>query len=268
MNIFSLFVTGPLGAILGFIYNFTNSYGLAIIFFTIVIRIVLLPLSIKQQKSMVMQQKVQPLTAELQKKYKNDKEKLNQEMMKLYKEHKFNPAGGCLPLIVQMPIIFGLYRVIYRPLTHILKMDQTAIKELSESLQIAVHNEIAIASEAGLINLNFLGLNLGSSPTISMNPQELYGISLLWLIPILAAGTTYLSSYMTSKMSSSSGQNEKAAQMQSSMMKIFPLMTGVIAFSFPAGLGLYWIVSNMVQVLQQFFLNKYYAPKKKEGKVA
>ena len=261
MNIFSIFITGPLGAILGFIYNFTNSYGLAIVIFTIVIRILLLPLAIKQQKSMAMQQKVQPLMAEIQKKYKNDKEKLNQEMMKLYKEHKFNPTGGCLPLIVQMPIIFGLYRVIYRPLTHILKMDPERIKELAESLQIAVHNEIEIASVAEKINLNFLGLNLGYSPQISE-------FSVLWIIPILAAGTTYLSSYMTSKMSSSSGQNEKAAQMQSSMMKIFPLMTGFIAFSFPAGLGLYWIVSNMVQVLQQFFLNKYYAPKKKEVKEA
>lgn len=255
------FITRPLGVVLGYIYAFTNSYGLSIVLFTVFIKILLLPLVIKQQKSMSETQKIQPLIAELQKKYKNDKEKLNQEMMKLYQKHKVNPAGGCLPLLIQLPIMFGLYRVIYQPLKYILNKSVEEIKALGESFTppIDVRNEIAIASESGLINLHFLGLNLAETPQFN-------AISILWIIPILAAGTTYLSSYLTSKMSSSTGQNQQAAQMQSGMMKFFPFMTAFISFQLPAGVGLYWVVSNIVQVIQQIFLNKYFAPGQKEGK--
>jgi YidC/Oxa1 family membrane protein insertase len=256
------FITKPLGMILSTIYSFTQSYGLSIVLFTIFIKIILFPLAIKQQKSMSEQQKVQPLVAELQKKYKNDKEKLNQEMMKLYKEHKVNPAAGCLPLIVQLPIIFGLYQVIYRPLTYILKLSTEQIKDLASKFtpQIDLKNEIAIASQSNMINLNFLGLNLANTPQFS-------NISVLWIIPILAAATTYATSALTTKQSSASSQNESAAQMQSSMMKIFPIMTGFITFQLPAGVGLYWIISNIVQLVQQIFLNKYFGPEKKEVKI-
>ncbi len=254
------FITKPLGMILSAIYSFTDSYGLSIVLFTILIKILLFPLAIKQQKSMSEQQKVQPLVAELQKKYKNDKEKLNQEMMKLYKEHKVNPAAGCLPLIVQLPIIFGLYQVIYKPLTYILNMSAEQIKKLAMSFTPAIDfkNEIAIASQSDLINLNFLGLNLANSPQLST-------INFLWIIPILAAATTYATSALTTKQSTASAQNENAAQMQNTMMKIFPVMTGFITFQLPAGVGLYWIISNIVQLVQQIFLNKYFGHAKKEG---
>lgn len=262
MNIFETFVTGPLGAILGFIYSFTNSYGFSIILFTIFIKLILLPLAIKQQKSMAQMQKVQPLLAEVQNKYKNDKEKLNQETMKLYQEHKVNPAAGCLPMLVQLPIIFGLYRVIYQPLTYILSMTREQIEKLATELNINARNEIAIAEKMQNINLDFLGLNLAQTPQFNVP-------SVIWIIPILAALTTYLSSKITSMnstQSSSNKDNEQATQMQSSMMKVFPFMTGFISFSLPAGVGLYWIISNTVQIIQQIFLNKYFAVVKKEGK--
>ncbi|MDK2933571.1 MAG: YidC/Oxa1 family rane protein insertase [Clostridiales bacterium] len=259
-NIFEFLVTGPLGTVLSYIYSFTNSYGLSIVLFTIFIKIVLLPLAIKQQKSMLEMQKIQPILADIQKKYKKDKEKLNVETMKVYQEHKVNPAAGCLPLLIQLPIIFGLYRVIYQPLTYILKMTQEEIEKMGQALTppISYKNEIAIAEQMKNINLEFLGLNLAQTPQFN-HP------SIIWIIPILAAVTTYFSSKLTSATSSSS-QNEQAVQMQNSMMRVFPIMTGFITFTLPAGVGLYWIVSNLLQMVQQVSLNKFLAPAQKEGK--
>jgi len=276
--------TKPLGMILSFIYNVTNSYGLSIILFTILIKLLLLPLTIKQQKSMVEMQKVQPLLTELQKKYKNDKEKLNAEMMKVYQEHKVNPAGGCLPLIIQLFIVFALYRVIYQPLKYMLNFSKEQILEIVNALNLGIaenllaQKEIFIAEQMRInfeklghleflhnvkpIDFNFLNfINLADTPNISK-------ISVLWIFPILASLTTYVSSKLTSASSVQQGnskQNDQAAQMQKSMMTMFPIMTAFITFSLPAGVGLYWVVSNLVQMVQQVFLNKYFAPNKKEG---
>ena len=121
MGIFD-FIAKPLGQFLYFVYNtiaFKN-YGLAIIIFTIVIKLVLLPLTIKQYRSTAKMQEIQPLIEDIQRRYKNDKEKMNQELMKLYQEHKYNPAGGCLPLLIQMPILFSLDCAINQPLRFIL----------------------------------------------------------------------------------------------------------------------------------------------------
>jgi len=270
--------------ILSFIYNVTNSYGLSIILFTILIKLLLLPLTIKQQKSMVEMQKVQPLLTELQKKYKNDKEKLNAEMMKVYQEHKVNPAGGCLPLIIQLFIVFALYRVIYQPLKYMLNFSKEQILEIVNALNLGIaenllaQKEIFIAEQMRInfeklghleflhnvkpIDFNFLNfINLADTPNISK-------ISVLWIFPILASLTTYVSSKLTSASSVQQGnskQNDQAAQMQKSMMTMFPIMTAFITFSLPAGVGLYWVVSNLVQMVQQVFLNKYFAPNKKEG---
>lgn len=285
-NLFSTLITRPLGMVLSFIYFTTHSYGLAIILFTIVIKLILLPLAIKQQKSMADMQKIQPLISDLQKKYKNDKEKLNQEMMKIYQEHKVNPAGGCLPLLIQMPIIFGLYRVIYQPLTYILNLTKNDMLNIIKQLGLAVNEnqisqkEIYIAEQMRInfdklanidvlkhvrpIDFSFLHIiNLADTPNMNQ-------FSLLWLIPLLAALTTYLSSKLTSAASAaSSQQNAQAAQMQKSMMTVFPIMTAFISFSLPAGVGIYWVVNNLITMVQQMFLNKYFAPvapANKEGK--
>ena len=116
LSLFELCITRPLGYIISLIYNFVQNYGLAIILFTIIVKLILLPLQIKSQKAMKKQQKIQPIIAELQKKYANDQQRLQQEMMKVYKENNVSMTGGCLPLLIQMPILIGLYRVIQSPL--------------------------------------------------------------------------------------------------------------------------------------------------------
>lgn len=118
-----------MGWIIEQIYNLVSNYGLAIILFTVIIKLILLPLNIKSQKSMKKQQKIQPVLAELQQKYANDQEKLQKEMMKLYKENNVSMTGGCLPMLIQFPILIGLYRVIQRPITYLAGI---SIQELME----------------------------------------------------------------------------------------------------------------------------------------
>lgn len=286
-NIFD-FIAFPLGQFLYFIYNnisFQN-YGLAIIIFTIVIRLLILPLTIKQYHSTAKMQEVQPLIQEIQKKYKNDKEKLNQELMKVYQENKVNPAGGCLPLLIQMPILFSLYYVISSPLKYMLKKSPEVISQLLSYVpkadQIGRFSDINIINYFSkfpekltgisellkpeeLINLKFAGLNLGLIP--SFQTSVLFGdkgsqyLPLL-IIPILAVITTYLSTKLTMAKTTQQNGNSSAQAMQNSMMYIGPLMTLIFSFQLPAGLGLYWIAGYIVQIFQQLYLNKYVLKKK------
>ncbi len=132
---FEFCITRPLGFIIQHIYNLVQNYGWSIILFTVVIKLILLPLQVKSQKSMKKQQKIQPLMAELQKKYANDKEKLQTETMKLYKENNVSMTGGCLPLLIQFPILIGLYRVIQRPLSYLIGVDfkaESVINKVAE----------------------------------------------------------------------------------------------------------------------------------------
>lgn len=271
MNPFDMLITTPLGYIISFIYSFVNNYGLTIILFTILIKAIMIPLSVKQQKSMVEMQRLKPFLDILQEKYKDDKERLNQETMKLYQEHKVNPAGGCLPMLLQFPIIIGLYQVILKPLQYIMHLPLDKVAQITELLgfsgtgkseiviaQSAAQNMDLISSELGIqimpIDFNFLGLDLSLQPDFMI-------LNVLWIIPILSAATAYLSTWVMQKLSGSSAQQ---AQQMKSMNIIMPLMSGYFCFIMPAGVGLYWIMSNVVQIIQQVAMNKILLKKKEE----
>ena len=128
------------GLLLNFIYSFVSNYGLSIILFTILTKVILFPLSLKQQKSMVKMQQVQPKLKEIQEKYKSDQQRQSEETMKLYKEHGVNPMGGCLPLLIQLPILFALYLVMYQPLTYMLGKTAEEIAALASKFGIAMDN--------------------------------------------------------------------------------------------------------------------------------
>jgi YidC/Oxa1 family membrane protein insertase len=273
-------ISRPFGLLLNFLNNFTGNYGVALILFTIIVRLILLPLSIKQQKSMRETQKIQPELAIIREKYKNDKQKLNDETMKLYQKHGVNPAG-CLPLLIQFPIIIGLYQAIIKPLTYMFgladdqisflteKVNEVLISQGHEAIKGMGQFQISIAqnlkslpgdvlesvglSSVNFINFNFLGLDLGKSPSINF-------ITVLWIIPILAAVTTFLSTKVSTSAGGQQAGDEGAASTMKTMNALFPLMTAWFAFSMPAGVGLYWILGNIIQILQQIVLNKYFKP--------
>lgn len=289
MNIFRLLITTPLGYILGWINDFVNNYGVAIILFTVLIKLILLPLGLKQQKSMTKMQRIQPKLKEIQEKYKYDQNKASMETMKLYKEYGVNPAGGCLPLLIQFPILIGLYQVIYRPLTYILHMSASQVDKLKEAYKLtdsaaARMAEIAISESEKLLNFDFLGLNLSDIPwdAIKANITSPKSLALL-IIPILAGLSTFMSSKITMMMNKdksseakenkapervlspdpkkAAGNAQSAESMTNSMTYIMPFMTVWFALTLPSAMGLYWVISNVLSLGQTILLNGYYNKK-------
>jgi YidC/Oxa1 family membrane protein insertase len=214
-----------------------GAYGVAIVVLTIIIRLALAPLQqfqlVTQRKSMVEQRKLAPEVGELRKKYKKDPQKLNAEMMKLYQEHGVNPLGGlvgCLPLIVQIPILTALYWV---------------LTEFARTHHVAAH---------------FLFV-----PDLNENPLHhplfaIFGLPIpapaFLIFPLLAALTTLIQSRMLQMPPppNPTEQELQAQQMQKTMVWLSPLMIGYFALSVPAGLGLYWFVGNCVSIIQQSFV--------------
>lgn len=278
------FIARPLGQFLFFIYNTIafHNYGVSIIIFTIAVKMVLLPLTIKQLNSASKMQVLQPQIKEIQKIYKDDKGKLNQELAKVYQENKANPAGGCLPLLVQMPILISLYWVITGPLKFMLNKSADQITQLASmiqgvnknasSIQITIinyfsqhRNELSsignLLKPNELINMNFFGLHLGIKS--SYHIADLFGISSgtylpLLLIPILAVVTTFISTKISMQQTikkSEKGRSENS--IQNTMMYVSPLFTLIFSFQLPAGIVFYWIISNTFQIIQQLFINKF-----------
>jgi YidC/Oxa1 family membrane protein insertase len=220
-----------------------NNFGLAIIAFTIIVRLITYPLTAQQMKSTQKMQEMQKSKKwqEVQKKYKDDREKLSQEQMKLYREMGINPFGSCLPTIIQFPIIIGLYQAVVRAL---------AVTPM-QLLELFAHIYPFIPA-AVLIPLNnyFLWMDLSQ-------PEKDYGITIAGFgIPILAI-LVIVSTYLQSKlMTPPSTGGEQGANMTRAMNLYMPLFMGYLAYSFPSGLALYFVTSNLVGILQYAIMGK------------
>lgn len=277
------FIAIPLGFVLKIIYDtiaFQN-YGLSIIIFTVTIKTLILPLSIKQSLSATKLKDLQPKMKFIQEKYSSDKEKMNSELLNLYRENNANPVSGCLPILIQMPILFSLYYVISQPLKYMVSKSNETInilyniipdtsQKISSMKDISVINYFKenphfisqfqnLISHHDIVNMEFLGINLGIVPT--WNPifylgdmSNLMKFSIL-LIPILSALTSYISTHYSLKYSISPSDDALQASMQKNMLLIAPIMSGIISFTVPSGLGLYWITSNLYQIFQQILIN-------------
>ena len=206
-------IAKPMGLLLDLLYGFIGNYGLSIIIFTVFVKLCLYPLYIKQTKSTAMMSEMQPKIKAIQNKYANDQEMMNIKMQELYKEEKFNPMGGCLPMLIQMPIIMGLFALLRNPMRYITK----------DSMIFAFHEP-------------FLWIKDLSQP----DP---------WILPIIAGGATFIAFTMNRMLqdTGSDAANQSAAMMKM-MQYIFPVMILWMARSFPAGLALYWAVSQIIQI--------------------
>ena len=244
MGFFEIFA-----GILAFFYSLIPSYGLAIILLTLTTRVILLPLSIKQTRSMREMQVIQPQVKALQKKHKGDRQKMNEEMMKLYKEHGVNPLGGCLPLLLQMPVLFGLFYVIREPL-----------KYLTENTVLAVDlNEKALAVH------RFLGFRLDCTPRDAWGDEFSSVVesvscggngaisALPYLLLLIGMGATTW--YQQKQMQASRGSDPQAQQMQM-IGRIMPILLVIVGLSFPAGVLIYWFTTNLWTIVQQRIILK------------
>lgn len=264
-----------LGYVLNFLYGICGNFGIAIILFTVIIKLCLLPLNIKQQKSIRNMAKLQPKLLEIQEKYKDNQELYAQEVMKFQKEENFNPFTGCLIALIQIPIILGMFYIVSKPLTHMVKMDEAQIQEYRQELQIENTNgmygydeiEIIKQSDKVDIDLNFIGINLGDIP--AKNPSN-YA---LLIIPVLSVIITVLSLMITKRMNDNFNKdNPQYQETQKSMNMlnyVLPVMSGYIAYQVPLGLGLYWLFSNLIQTIISIGMMIYFnnEEKKEEGVV-
>lgn len=225
-------MTKLFAAILQQLYNIIGNYGLTIVVFTVLIRLALFPLSISQRRGLEANKRIQPKMAELQKKYGKDKNTLNQKMMELYQEENFNPMAGCLPLLIQMPIIFVLFRILRDPVPY---------------LGVA-------ALEQG-----FLWLPNMADPDLLTNViPGLTGMlaRMPGVLPIVAAFFTYLTTKSAQAQQAPIDPNQPQGPDMSMMTMMMPMMILMFGAQYPAGLILYWALSNIIQFAQDLVITR------------
>lgn len=261
----------PLGWIFKFCYMLTSNFAIALLLFTIIFKIVLFPLDIKRQKSTAKQRIFQPRINEINKKYANDKVKLNDEMAKLNREEGYNPMGGCLPSLLPLPIFLGLYAVIPKPLTYILSISQDLITKAMTVLGLeagkARNVELTILDEyikdpsrfpflpesIKSLDLSLFGINLTGHATLGT--WDVY-----WIFPVLTVLASVLSAYIMGQIMKKNNAGMPGANMSSNPMMVFlmPIFTGVITYTFPSGVLLYWIYNSLLMIGSNLILNKLY----------
>lgn len=275
---------------LSFLYEWTGSYVLAIFLLTLVIRLLLLPVSIKQQKNSAKQTRLNAKVNRIRQKYPNNQQKAQQEIQELYQREGFGAANmGCMPMMIQMLVMIGLYGVMYKPISSVLRFSSEKIEAIKtimgsvlEESSKAGKNKSVDMYEIGILkNLSnfkeeladvlskddladlmefsekftFLGLDLSVTP-------DAKDISAYWLIPILSCITALLSSiYMYLKQRKQNPEMAKNPTM-GCMTLMSPAMSLIFTFMFPTGVGVYWIISNILSFVQQVLLSILYSPKR------
>lgn len=270
------FFANLFGYFLNYLYNLFGNFGLAIIVFSVIIKIVLLPISIKQQKTMKKTAKVQDKLKEIQYKYSNNPEKLNHETIELYKKENLSPFSGCLGAIAQIVLLFAVFYLVRSPLTYMKKVDGNIIEQYETELseedttnksypEISIIKEKGSTDEKVYINMNFLGLDLSGVPL-----QDASNIT-VFIIPALYVLTTIISMKLNLSMNNKNkneklitdGENKEKIneenpmlQANKSMSYMMPIMSVSIALIAPLGLALYWLVNNVLMILERLVLSK------------
>lgn len=293
MSTIGYYICVPFAWLVRLFYNLTNSYGVALILFTLVIKLIMLPFQMKSKKSMMRMSRVSGQMQELQKRYAKNQAKLQEEMQKLYEEEGVNPMSGCLWSLIPFPILIALYSIIRQPITHFMMLSKDVLQTVVQSAadagvnltnivmmdkatgtpvlkdglyQLASYGQINLVKavqEMGLstpegwfdMNYNFLGLDLTATPW-----EYVKSFTFTWavigviLIPILAG----LSQFVFSKLTMKTQPQADAAGGASmkSMMYMMPLFSVYIAFVMPAALGVYWIAQSVFSLIQEAILNK------------
>lgn len=282
------------GFVLNFIYGFVQNYGIAIIIFTIILKLVLLPMSIKQQKTMKKTAKLQQKVREIQDKYSNDPTRMNQEVMDLYKRENMNPFSGCLSSIFQFIVILSMFYLVSRPLTYMLNIDNNMIEDYKTQIQqndpnsssslrypeIAIIKNFSETDDKVRINMNFLGLDLSDVPTKDYQDWKVF------IIPVLYVITSFASMKMTTALNSANNKKDKKEektvktnlpekvdqndtaemmeQMNKNMSLMMPIMTVSIALIAPLGLALYWFLSNLLSIFERLLVYKVFKTEEEE----
>ena len=276
----------PFAWLLRVFYELTGSYGLALILFTLVVKLVLLPFQLKSKKSMLRMNQFQPKMREIQEKYANNQQKMNEELQLLYAQEGINPMSGCLWSLLPFPIIIALYSIIRQPLSRFMLLSAETIEKVRgiatglgyvaaetngrasfyEEINLAQFVNNHFSSFTGIDGLfrmdyNFLGLDLTVVPQAVWKQFFSGGWAVigLVLIPVISAALSLAQSKVAMAGGSQSQSNDAAARQTRSMMYMMPLMSLWIGFTLPAALGVYWIANSVFQIVQDILLNKVFS---------
>ncbi|MCI9365793.1 MAG: YidC/Oxa1 family membrane protein insertase [Clostridia bacterium] len=267
------FFANLFGYLLNFLYSIIQNYGLAIILFSIIVKVVLLPISISQQKTMKKSIKVQEKLKVLQVKYKNNPEELQRETMELYKSEKMNPFGGCLSGIVQIILLFSVFYLVRSPLTYMKKVEPKIIEDYTTEInadeekkdaypEIAIIREKAETDERVRINMEFFGLDLSGIPSKDFSDWKTFVIPVLYVISNFVSMKITTSMQNKKKKVGTDGEEKETeeldimSQTNKSMTYMMPIIAVSISLIAPLGLALYWLVNNMLMITERLILNK------------
>lgn len=276
------FFSNIFGYVLNLIYNLVSNYGLAIILFSILVKIIMIPLSIKQERTLKKNQKIQKEMQIIQVKHNGNQEKINQEMMELYKREKMNPFGGCFSIIIQFILLFAMFYLVRSPLTYMKKVDANIIENQKSEIRQEIgdnsisnnYPEISVIKyikdkdlkDSDLyINMNFLGLDLSKVPQENFDDMKVFIIPVLYVISsvisikISTAMSTNKKNENDEEKESKEDPTEMAAQMNKSMSWMMPILSVTISLMAPLGLALYWLVNNIIMIIERLILNKIFS---------
>lgn len=288
MNTIINLIGTPLGYVMWVCYYIIKNYGLAIILFTFLTKIVLFPISLKVQKNSIKMVKLKPQLDEIAVRYAGDKDKIAEEQIKLYDEEHYSPAAGCLPMLLQIPLILGVINVIYNPLKHLLHLDSQvisafvnktmeilSIEKVGSSMHMKViqtvnnsqylgefqslqgtltnYNVNEIINSIQNFDVSFLGMNLLEMPSI-------FNVNIIWFVPVLATLSVLLLCIIQNKENVLQREQGFFGKWGVSIFLI--LFTLYFTFTVPVGVGIYWIFTNLFSIVQIYILNAMYNPKK------
>ena len=284
----------PFGYLLDWLYTFTNNYGLALILFSLIVKLVLLPMSVKSKKSMLKMSRLSPQVKALEAKYGDDKQKYQLAVQQMYKEEGVSMGGGCLWSFIPLLILLPLYYVIREPITYMMHNSRSISEAIVAFLQASGENlgknayyaqlaaaghigdymeelkSLAVTANANLqaMNFQFLGIDLAGIPSFRFWECEGWGEIGLFLIPVVSAGLQAASMWISQKMNNQVATNadgeqdadaaKAANQTNATMMLMMPLMSLWIGFSMPAAISIYWIAQAVFGAVQDYFLTKHY----------
>ena len=272
------FLLKPLGWILEQLaYLFNGSFAWSVFVFTLIVNILMIPLNIKTQKSSVGQMRIRPKMEALKQKYGDDKQRYQTELQKLYSEENISMSGGCLPMLIRLPIMLGVYRVVLSPLKYIMGVSETAIAagkaavegitgstlngyyelNILEYVEKSKITSPEISQKMSEIDFNFFGIKLTDSP--KFNFDIIHNFELSWLIPVLAFAAAMLTSIVSMKIQK---RNNPDAPSMSGMMLTMPFISLIIGFSVSCAAGFYWACSSLISGAIQSVIQIYYGPGK------
>lgn len=293
------FFANIFGYVLKLLYNIVGNYGWAIILFSIIVKVVMIPISIKQQKTMKKNEKIQNELKQIQFKYKNEPEKLNQEMMALYKREGMSPLSGCLSSIIQIILLFSVFLLVRQPLTYMVKMDKDVISKMEHivteqnSNTKGAYNEIAVIqyvrnlknntsekeenaekkedfdineySNQASLNMDFFGIDLTQVPSNNLTDIKTLIIPILYVISSfisirLTSATTNKKKKEENKLITDGTEQEErynpTEDMNKTMVWMMPIMSVTIAIIAPLGLALYWLMNNILMIIERLTINR------------